>query len=121
MRFLADMGISPRVVEELRQNGHDAVHLTEQGLNRLIDGDILQKARQENRVLLTHDLDFGELLAASGGELPSVIIFRLRDMRSPNVSRHLNSILNQQSEALAEGAVLSVTEQKVRIRRLPIK
>ena len=121
MKFLADMGISPRIVEELRQNGHEAVHLAEQGLNRMADGDILEKARRENRVLLTHDLDFGELLAASGGELPSVIVFRLKDMRSPNISRHLKSILNQQSEALDKGAILSVTEQKVRIRVLPIK
>ncbi|HLE91869.1 MAG TPA: DUF5615 family PIN-like protein [Anaerolineales bacterium] len=120
MKFLADMGISPRVVEELRQKGHDAVHLAEQGLHRMVDGDILQKARQENRVLLTHDLDFGELLAASGGALPSVIIFRLKDMRAPNVSRHLSSILMQRSEALNQGAVCSVTEQKVRIRVLPI-
>ena len=120
MNFLADMGISPRVVEELRRRGHDALHLAEQGLNRMADRDILQKAREENRVLLTHDLDFGELLAASGGNLPSVIIFRLKDMRAPNVSQHLFSIINQQSEALNNGAVLSVTEQKVRIRMLPI-
>ena len=120
MNFLADMGISPRVVEELRQKGYDAVHLLDEGLNRMTDGEILEKARQENRVLLTHDLDFGELLAASGGALPSVIIFRLKDMRAPNISRHLSSILKQQSEALNKGAVLSVTEQKVRIRTLPI-
>ena len=120
MKFLADMGISPRVVEELRRKGHDAVHLAEQGLYRMVDGDILKKARQENRILLTHDLDFGELLAASGGNLPSVIVFRLKDMRAPNVGQHLFSILNQQSEALNKGAILSVTEQKVRIRTLPI-
>lgn len=120
MKFLADMGISPRVVEVLRQKGHDAIHLAEQGLHRMMDSDILQKARLENRVLLTHDLDFGELLAASGGSLPSVIIFRLKDMRAPNVSRHLSSIIKQQSEALNKGAVCSVTEQKVRIRVLPI-
>lgn len=120
MRFLADMGISPRVVEELRRRGHDAAHLVEEGLNRLPDGDILQKARQENRVLLTHDLDFGELLAASRGELPSVIIFRLKDMRAPNVSRHLFSIIDQQADPLNNGAIMSVTEKRVRIRRLPI-
>jgi predicted nuclease of predicted toxin-antitoxin system len=120
MKFLADMGISPRVVKDLREKDHDAVHLMDEGLNRLPDGEILQKARRENRILLTHDLDFGELLAASGGELPSVIIFRLKDMRAPNVSKHLFSIINQQAEALHKGAVLSVTEQKVRIRRLPI-
>lgn len=120
MNFLADMGISPRVVDELRRQGYDAVHLAEQGLARLADGEILQKAREESRILLTHDLGFGELLAASGGNLPSVIIFRLKDMRAPNVSRHLFSVIHQQSEALNTGAVLSVTEQKVRTRLLPI-
>ncbi len=120
MKFLADMGISPQVVDELHQKGHEAVHLLDEGLHRMTDGDILEKARRENRILLTHDLDFGELLAASGGNLPSVIIFRLKDMRAANVSRHVFSIINQQSEALNKGAVLSVTEQKVRIRTLPI-
>jgi predicted nuclease of predicted toxin-antitoxin system len=121
MKFLADMGISPHVVEELRQKGHDAVHLAEQGLNRMVDGDILQKVREEDRVLLSHDLDFGELLAASGGILPSVIIFRLTDMRVPNVSKHLFSIIKGQTEALNKGSILSVTEKKVRIRLLPMK
>lgn len=51
MKFLADMGISPRVVEELRQKGFDAVHLLDEGLQRMTDGDILEKARQENCVL----------------------------------------------------------------------
>ena len=121
MKFLADMGISPRVVEELRQQGHEAIHLLERRLNRMVDGDILQMAQQEGRVLLTNDLDFGELLAASGGVLPSVIIFRLKDMRPKNVIRHLDSILKNHSQSLNIGAVLSVTEQKLRIRRLPIK
>jgi predicted nuclease of predicted toxin-antitoxin system len=121
MRFLADMGILPRVVEELRQNGHEAVHLIDEDLNRLPDGDILEKTLREDRILLTHDLDFGELLAASGGSLPSVIIFRLKDMRAANVSRHLFSLINQQSEALNRGAICSVTERKVRIRNLPIE
>ena len=120
MRFLADMGISPRVVEELRLKGHDATHLLDEGLYRMSDGEILEKARLEKYILLTHDLDFGELLAASGGNLPSVIIFRLNDMRASNINRHLFSIINQQSEALNKGAILSVTEQKVRIRTLPI-
>jgi predicted nuclease of predicted toxin-antitoxin system len=116
LNFLADMGISPCVVEELREKGHDWMN----GLQRMTDGDILEKARQENRILLTHDLDFGELLAASGGVLPSVIIFRLKDMRAANINRHLFSIINQQSESLNKGAVLSVIEQKVRIRTLPL-
>jgi predicted nuclease of predicted toxin-antitoxin system len=120
MKFLADMGISPRVVAVLRERGHEAVHLQEQGLGKMPDRDILSKARAEGRVLLTHDLDFGELLAASGGTLPSVIIFRLKDMRADNVNFHLFSILKEQSEMLEKGAVCSVNERRVRIRALPL-
>jgi hypothetical protein len=54
MRFLADMGISPRVVEELRLKGHDATHLLDEGLYRMSDGEILEKARLEKYILLTH-------------------------------------------------------------------
>jgi len=120
MKFLADMGISPRVVVTLRQQGHDALHLQEQDLGHIPDPEILAKARAEGRILLTHDLDFGELLAASGGVLPSVVIFRLKDMRAPNVSFHLSSILEHQADALVKGAVVSVMERKARIRLLPI-
>ena len=67
MRFLADMGISPRTVEFLRDAGHDAVHLLDRGLHELGDPDILQLAREEERILLVHDLDFSDLVAASGG------------------------------------------------------
>jgi predicted nuclease of predicted toxin-antitoxin system len=120
MKFLADVGISPRVVSTLRERGHEAVHLQEQGLGKMPDREILAKARAEGRVLLTHDLDFGELLAASGGELPSVIIFRLKDMRAGNVNFHLFGILEKQSAALEKGVVCSVSERKVRIRALPL-
>ncbi|MFH1183418.1 MAG: DUF5615 family PIN-like protein [Chloroflexota bacterium] len=120
MKLLADMGISPRVVDDLRKNGHDAIHLHELGLERLPDREVLEKARAESRILLTHDLDFGELLAAGGSVLPGVIIFRLKDMRAPNVIRHLLGVIRQQSPALSTGTVCGVTERQVRVRALPI-
>lgn len=120
MKFLADMGISPKAVSHLNQQGHDAVHLIDENLHRLPDPDILSKPRSEGRILLTHDLDFGELMAASGTRLPSVIIFRLGNMAAANVNRHLDLILEQYAEELEQGAILSITENRVRIRRLPI-
>ena len=66
MRFLADMGISHRVVVWLRDEGHDATHLIDEGLQRLPDGDIFTKAIQAQRVILTWDLDFSEILSLSG-------------------------------------------------------
>jgi predicted nuclease of predicted toxin-antitoxin system len=49
MRFLADMGVSLRVVEWLRSTGHDAIHLRDEGLQALPDGEVLQKALREER------------------------------------------------------------------------
>ena len=120
MKFLADMGISVVTVDYLRSQGYDAVHLREQGLHKLEDPAILQKARMEQRILLAHDLDFGDLLAASGAVLPSVVIFRLRDMRPANVNRHLEALLAERSVELEQGVIVSVTEGRIRMRRLPI-
>ena len=83
MKFLADMGISPKTVAFLHALGHDAVHLSDQGLERLPDSGIVEKARQEGRLVLVHDLGFGELVAASGATLPSLITFRLRNAPRP--------------------------------------
>jgi predicted nuclease of predicted toxin-antitoxin system len=92
MKFLADMGISPKTVSFLQNLGYQAAHLHQEGLDRLSDSEILKQARLVGSILLTHDLDFGDLLAASEAELPSVIIFRLRNMRPEQVNLHLNSI-----------------------------
>lgn len=120
MKFLADMGISPAVIDFLGRLGHQAIHLHQEGLDRLSDPEILEKARNEECILLTHDLDFGDLLAASGTAMPSVVIFRLRNMRPENVNHHLLSILSQHAESLKSGAIITVTEGQARIRNLPL-
>jgi predicted nuclease of predicted toxin-antitoxin system len=120
VKFLADMGISPRTVYFLKNLGHDAVHLSEQKLHRLVDDKILRKARDEGRVLLTHDLDFGDLMAASSAELPSVIIFRLRNMHPNQVNRYLEELVTEYQDALEKGAIISVVEGRIRLRNLPI-
>ena len=121
MKFLADMGISPNTVAFLQGLGYDALHLHDQSLDRLPDSAILEKARHEERILLTHDLDFGELVAASGAKLPSVIIFRLRNMRPEQVNLYLQGIITQHQAAIQEGAIISVTEGHIRVRVLPVK
>lgn len=114
------MGISQASVAFLRDRGHDAIHLREAGLRRLSDVEILQKARDEKYVLLAHDLDFSDLVAAGSERLPSVVVFRLRDMRPDKVNRHLELLLDSHSEALEAGVIVSITEGRIRIRRLPI-
>jgi predicted nuclease of predicted toxin-antitoxin system len=122
MKFLADMGIPQSTIRWLRQLGYDAIHLREQGLQRLSDDKIIAKARTENRVILTCDLDFGALLAASGDKLPSVIIFRLENEKPDNINRRLAFIFSSVAiTALEEGAIILVEQERHRIRLLPIE
>jgi predicted nuclease of predicted toxin-antitoxin system len=120
MKFLADMGISPKTVEFLTLLGYDATHLHHLGLETLADADILAKALREDRIVLTHDLDFGELIAASGAKLPSVITFRLRNMHPNRVNMYMEEIVGNHQAVLEQGAAISITEGKLRVRLLPI-
>lgn len=120
MRFLADMGVSQQVVEWLRSNGHDAVHLRDEGLQRLPNGLIFQKAGNEQRIVLTFDLDFGEILAASVGQIVSVVLFRLRNTRTNFVIQRLDAVLKQSSADLLRGAIVIVEDGRHRVRKLPI-
>ncbi len=119
MRFLADMGVAQRIVQWLRSEGHDAVHLRDERLHRLPNGKIFEKAVAERRIILTFDLDFGEIVALSGGQQVSVILFRLHNPRTPHVIERLKKVLQESSSVLEEGAVVVVEESHHRTRRLP--
>ena len=120
MRFLCDMGVSTSTVRTLQESGHDVVHLREEGLHKLPDEDILEKARQEKRIILTFDLDFGDLLAAGLHGPPSVILFRLHNQTPPVVTQRLLRLLSEQSRYIEEGALIVVEDTRYRVRRLPI-
>ena len=119
MRFLADMGVSQPSSNGFAQNGEDAVHLRDEGLQKLPDSTIFEKGHSEGRVVLTFDLDFGEIAAFSHGLIVSVILFRLHNTRTPHVIQRLSSALEFRHE-LEKGAIILVEEIRVRIRRLPI-
>ena len=70
MKFLVDMDVSDAAAIFLRGLGFDAIHLREAALQRLQDAKVLAKARDEDRILVTHDLDFPSLMAASGSYSP---------------------------------------------------
>jgi predicted nuclease of predicted toxin-antitoxin system len=120
VRFLADMGVSVSVAAARRALGHDVVHARERGLARAPDGVLLDTARREQRVVLTFDLDFGDLLAASGARLPSVVLFRLRDQTPASVTPRLRRLLEERGQDLATGALVVVEHARYRLRRLPI-
>lgn len=114
------MNVDGRVVVWLRQSGYEAIHLRDQGLQRMADADIFAKAQGENRIVVTFDLDFGEIAAATSGKGASVILFRLQNTRTSFVIQRLASILESSSVALENGAVVVVEDSRHRIRQLPI-
>ncbi len=120
MRFLADAGVARRVVEWLRVEGHDAADLREQGLQRLADREVFAKASAEQRMVLTFDLDFGEIVALSASPTASVILFRLHDTSTPHVIDRLRAVLEASQLQLERGAIVVVEEARHRVRAFPI-
>ena len=108
-----------RVVNWLRAEGHDVVHLRDEGLQRLPNGEIFEKAVSERRIVLTFDLDFGEIIALSAGRRAGVVLFRLHNTRTPHVIDRLARVLTESGPALEEGAIVVVEESRHRIRRWP--
>ena len=120
MKFLADAGISPKTVAFLNAAGHDAVHVRQIGLKRASDADIVRRSRQEGRVVLTFDLDFGQILALGVAGSPSVVIFRLSDETSTSVNWRLEAVITERRAELEQGALILVEDGRYRMRPLPI-
>ena len=114
------MGISPATGTYLAEIGNDTIHLLNEHMETAIDSEILNKALHEKRIILTHDLDFGKLLATAGTKSPSVVIFRLKNMRPENVNRFCDRIIDRFADALEKGAILSVGDKRIRCHLLPI-
>lgn len=121
MRFLADAGVSPRTVEFLKQLGHEAIHVRTLGLQRAADTELVDRARADSSVVVTFDLDFGDVLALGVLDKPSVIIFRLGDERPDSVNERLSSVLADRLTELESGALILVEDTRYRIRKLPIR
>lgn len=76
MKFVIDMPLSPELALWLVRQGHDAVHAIELGLAHASDAVVLERARNEQRVVVTADLDYPRLLALAQAEGPGLILFR---------------------------------------------
>ena len=77
-------------------------------------------AREHGYVVLTHDLDFGAILAAMNARAPSVIQIRTQDILSERFQTLLIDALSQFESELASGALIVVDESRARARLLPL-
>jgi predicted nuclease of predicted toxin-antitoxin system len=120
MKLLLDQGMPRTSAALLRRSGFDAVHTSEIEMAEALDDEILRRALAEDRTIVTLDADFHAHLALSAAMKPSVIRVRIEGLQAEALVRLLKRVLEQCGGDLEAGAVVSVKETRIRVRRLPI-
>lgn len=80
----------------------------------------VDRARADSAVVVTFDLDFGDILALGVLDRPSVIILRLMNERPESVNMHLKAVLAERQPDLASGSLILIEDARYRVRKLPI-
>ncbi|SRR5258707_10960313 len=114
------MPLSPALAVWLRDQGYDAVHAAELGLNRAPDIEIIARAKQDGRTIITIDLDYPRLLALARTTEPSLILFRDGDWSEADVIVRMREILRALTAVDIAQSIIVVDRDRVRRRRLPI-
>ena len=121
MKLLIDMNLPPEWVNVFVENGLHAVHWRDIGDPRASDTTIMTWACENDYVVFTRDLDFGTMLATIGVQGPSVIQVRAKDVMPQTIGDLLVNVIHQHESALDSGVLLTVTEDRVRLRTLPFE
>ncbi len=113
MRFLADENVAAEVVHALAEAGHDVLRVFDV-MPGASDKDVLQRAYQEARIILTHDQDFGNVLRYPLHAHRGILLMRFKDQSPANVIRHLNALIDETFEQKIQNRLVIVREDHVR-------
>ena len=117
MRFIVDESAGFSVANYLRSLNHDVLIVAE-AMPEADDSDILARAVTEERIVVTNDKDFGELVFRSGQPHHCIILLRLQDEGVTNRVRVITALLNQYTEWLPDRFTVA-TDNTVRFRPKP--
>jgi predicted nuclease of predicted toxin-antitoxin system len=114
------MGIAQSVAAWLTGIGHDAIHLNDEELYKLPDDLIIQKAINENRIILTLDMDFGQLMALDITKQTSMIQFRTSVSTPANIRAKMELFFAQFDSQLNDKYIVTIEDNRIRYRKLPL-
>ena len=120
MKLLLDQGLPRSSAEILRNKGWDIQHTGEIGMSRATDRQILEYARDEQRIVITLDSDFHAILAVENLDSPSVVRIRQEGLRGPELVELVEKISLRIGQQLENGAMATITEKTMRIRKIPL-
>ena len=117
MKFVADEGIDKEIVKSLRFTGHDVYYIAESAPGST-DEKVLHSANKDDRILITRDTDFGDLVFRDRMVHSGIILNRLHSLTSEEKAQIVVGVIRRFGEDLL-GAFTVIQPDKVRIRRLP--
>jgi len=120
MKIVVDMSLSPQWVPAPAAHGYDVRHWSSVGRAWAEDYEIMEWAKQDGCVVFTNDLDFGDLLAASSADQPSVIQVRTLGVLPRQIEIIVVNALSQFEAVLAAGALVTIHERRSKARILPL-
>ena len=120
-RLLLDQGLPRSSAGLLRRSGSDVTHVSDIGMSRASDIEILARAGSELRVCVTLDADFHALLATSGEKGPSVIRVRREGLDARAFAAMIEAVWPGLEAALEAGAMVTLTDRSIRTRKLPVE
>lgn len=110
MRLLADENIARLVVISLRADGHDVMSILETARG-ISDAQVLEYAREQDRVILTHDRDFGNVLRLDVTEYAGILLIRLRKQAPEIVLERLRSFFKEHHQESIKGTLVIIAER----------
>ena len=120
MKFLLDQGLPRSTLNHLQSMGLEAEHVGCLGLASASDKTILDEGRDRGSIVVTHDSDFHSLLALSNASSPSVIRIRIQGLKGGGIAHVIQQVVEATKSDLLAGAAVTVSEQRLALRRLPL-
>ena len=112
MRLLVDENVGPSVALWLAAMDHNVVSVYSEARG-MPDDDIIRKSYEEDRILITCDKDFGELVFRERRSHKGVVLLRLEDERPAMIVRALKRLLGEYADRLG-GRFVVVTDDQTR-------